>query len=128
MISVHHLQVGNRLQVAELIFKPGELTFLLGENGAGKSTLLTAMAGLDVPVNANIQLFGTCVHTLSLSMLAARRTWLGQQTSTHFPLSTYELLSFYTSNLTTERMSKKEDLIVIITLSIHGIFDGSGHI
>lgn len=43
------------LDIPELIFKSGEISYLLGENGAGKSTLLNILAKIDNDYRGEIE-------------------------------------------------------------------------
>ena len=40
--------------IEELLFKPGEITLLLGLNGQGKTTLMKTLAGLLPPVTGRV--------------------------------------------------------------------------
>lgn len=53
-----------------IALKPGELIGLVGINGSGKSTLLRTLAGLQEPLDGEIELMGQEIKTVSTSELA----------------------------------------------------------
>lgn len=64
-----------------LALPPGELTANLGKSGSGKSTLLNLIAGIDRPTRGEVFVFGTAVHRLDESALAA---WRGRNVADVF--------------------------------------------
>jgi ABC-2 type transport system ATP-binding protein len=53
---------GFQLGPLDLILEPGTVLALIGPNGAGKTTTLNCMAGLLVPEEGSIEVFGDTVH------------------------------------------------------------------
>ncbi|MCP4896148.1 MAG: ABC transporter ATP-binding protein, partial [bacterium] len=53
---------GFQLGPLDLTLEPGTVLALVGPNGAGKTTTLNCMAGLVVPDEGDIQVFGAPVH------------------------------------------------------------------
>jgi iron complex transport system ATP-binding protein len=74
LLETHDLAIGyqsrsttRRVVVASinLRLEAGELVCLLGPNGAGKSTLLRTLAGMQAPLQGQIQIMGTDLYRLS---------------------------------------------------------------
>jgi ABC-type lipoprotein export system ATPase subunit len=57
----------------DAVFRPGELTVVIGPSGSGKSTLLALLAGLDVPDEGEVLLGETVVSSLDRAARAALR-------------------------------------------------------
>ncbi len=61
------------LQQIDLTLAPGEAVAILGASGSGKSTLLGLLAGLDLPSQGEIRLFGESLSGLDEDRRAALR-------------------------------------------------------
>ncbi|MDH3745565.1 MAG: ABC transporter ATP-binding protein [Acidobacteriota bacterium] len=53
---------GFQLGPVDLVLEPGTVLALVGPNGAGKTTTLNCMAGLIVPEEGNVEVYGLPVH------------------------------------------------------------------
>ncbi|MUG92589.1 ATP-binding cassette domain-containing protein [Scytonema sp. UIC 10036] len=81
ILTTHNLTIGYKTsqttlrKVAssiDLSLQAGELVCLLGPNGAGKSTLLRTLAGMQPPLQGEVQLLGENVYKLPPQELAKR--------------------------------------------------------
>lgn len=57
---------GFQLGPIDLVIEPGTVLALVGPNGAGKTTTLNCMAGLIVPDEGRVEVFGNPVHPTSI--------------------------------------------------------------
>ena len=70
-VSVHFGNVP-ALSRLSLVFRPGEITCVMGENGSGKSTLVAVLSGLQRPAEGELRVDGQPVRFRSPQQARAR--------------------------------------------------------
>ncbi len=73
-------------------FRTGAITFIVGPNGAGKTTLLRMIAGLAVPTDGTIRIFGINPALQKRRELARRLAFLPQRCEMAFPFTVAEIV------------------------------------
>ncbi|MDD2708227.1 MAG: iron chelate uptake ABC transporter family permease subunit [Verrucomicrobiae bacterium] len=93
-IQFRYHQDGNafRLEVSQLVLRPGEIHALIGPNGSGKSTFLRLMAGLRRPSAGTIELNGRPLHSHAAGEIAQTVAFLPQQVAPVFSLPVEEVI------------------------------------
>ncbi len=64
------------LKNIDMCVKKGKITGFVGINGAGKTTVIKSIAGLVIPSNGNIELFGEVVNKSNESLLKNRMAFV----------------------------------------------------
>ncbi|MGM0595653.1 MAG: ABC transporter ATP-binding protein [Myxococcota bacterium] len=100
----------------DLEINKGDLVAIAGANGTGKTTLLNYMSGLAAPLDGEIIFCGNNILDLSLEELAAKRSFLSQQTPDSIPFNCKHILEmgFMAGNRGLLNRSQKNQKIVKI--------------
>ena len=72
---------------------PGEMLALAGPNGSGKSTLLRILAGLEMPGQGTVRLFGLDARSFSPRMRARRVAYVPQLMQDDVPFTARQMVS-----------------------------------
>ncbi len=113
MLSVSHLFLESRLNVAELKLHAGEIYLVLGSNGAGKSTLLSVLAGLETIEGAQIEFTECSLSGMSVDKRAEVLAVLTQQQAMSFEFTVREivLMGAYPLHLTDRQQQERLEFL-----------------
>lgn len=93
-IGYHHKKAANVIaKNINLNLKSGNLIALIGANGIGKSTLLRTLTAIQKPLEGNILLNGTNLHSYSSKQLAQNLSVVLTETLPPSNLTVFELIA-----------------------------------
>ena len=86
------------LNDVNLQIKPGSINVLLGLNGCGKTTLIKLLAGLEKPLEGNIEYDGVDLNNIKIKERAKIFSYVPQQANVTNDIPVRQYLSYGTTN------------------------------